>query len=93
MGGIGDILGMTILLETGDVSRFAGPGDYASYCRLVATKPLSNGRKKGKGNKQAGNKNLGWAVMEAAHTAVRYQPEAKVWYERKKRKTKSASDA
>ncbi len=84
VGGIGDILGMTIRLETGDVSRFAGPGNYASYCRLVATTHLSNGRKKGEGNKH-----LGWAFMEAAHTAVRYQPEAKLWYERKKRKTKS----
>jgi hypothetical protein len=31
--GIGPILGLTIMLETGDINRFAGPGNYASYCR------------------------------------------------------------
>ena len=31
VNGIGDILGMTIRLETGEIGRFAGPGNYASY--------------------------------------------------------------
>ena len=33
--GVGDVLGMTIVLETGDIHRFAGIGHYASYCRCV----------------------------------------------------------
>ena len=37
--GIGRILGLTILLETGDVGRFAGPGNFASYCRCVDASP------------------------------------------------------
>ena len=31
--GIGEILGLTIMYEAGDMSRFAGPGNFASYCR------------------------------------------------------------
>src|SRR5882672_10023640 len=31
--GVGRILGMTITLEVGEVMRFAGPGNFASYCR------------------------------------------------------------
>jgi hypothetical protein len=31
--GVGKILGLTIMLETGDIHRFAGAGNYASYCR------------------------------------------------------------
>ena len=41
--GIGPILGMTILLESGAIERFASVGDYASYCRMVESVRLSNG--------------------------------------------------
>ena len=87
-GGIGDILGMTIRLETGEVSRFAAPGNHASYRRLVGSKYLSNGRAKGEGNRRSGNKYLAWAFIEAANMAIRYEPRAKVYYERKKAKSK-----
>jgi len=33
--GIGDILAETILLETGEIERFKGLGNYASHCRCV----------------------------------------------------------
>ena len=33
MPGIGDILGLTIMLEVGDIERFPTVGDYSSYCR------------------------------------------------------------
>jgi hypothetical protein len=38
---------------------------------------LSNGKKKGKGNRKNGNVYLAWAFMEAAHFAIRYEPKAK----------------
>ena len=31
--GVGKILALTIMLETGPISRFAKVGNYASYCR------------------------------------------------------------
>jgi transposase len=33
--GIGDILGLTIMLEVGDIKRFPKVGNYSSYCRCV----------------------------------------------------------
>jgi transposase len=85
--GIGKILGLTIMLETGDIERFANPGKFASYCRCVDSKHTSNGKKKGEGNAKAGNKYLSWAFSEAAHFAVRFEPMAQRFYERKKAKT------
>jgi transposase len=85
--GIGVILAMTIMLETGTIRRFAAPGNYASYCRCVDSRRDSNGKKKGEGNAKAGNKYLSWAFSEAAHFAVRFEPLARRFYERKKVKT------
>jgi transposase len=84
--GIGPILGMTIALETGPIDRFASVGDYASYCRMVESVRLSNGKKKGRGNRKSGNRYLCWAYMEAANYATRFNPQIRSWYERKKAK-------
>ena len=56
--GIGQILALTIMLETGDIRRFASVGNFASYCRCVGSQKISNGKKKGKGNTKNGNKYL-----------------------------------
>jgi transposase len=56
ISGIGQILGMTIMLETGEIGRFATVGDFASYCRCVGSTKLSNGKRKGQGNVKNGNK-------------------------------------
>jgi transposase len=85
--GIGEVLATTIMLEAGPVSRFAAVGNFASYCRCVDTVRESNGKKKGEGNGKNGNKYLAWAFVEAANFALRYCPQAKSFYERKKRKT------
>ena len=53
--GIGKILGLTIMLETGPISRFDKVGNYVSYCRKVSSKWISNDKGKGKGNKKNGN--------------------------------------
>ena len=44
--GIGDILALTIMLETGEICRFASVGDFASYCRCVSSTTLTNFKKK-----------------------------------------------
>jgi transposase len=85
--GVGVILGMTIALETGNIERFAEVGHYASYCRCVKSERMSNAKKKGEGNAKSGNKYLSWAFSEAAHFAIRYEPLAKRFFERKQRKT------
>ena len=85
--GIGEVLATVIMLEAGPVARFAEVGNFASYCRCVDTQRESNGKKKGEGNGKNGNKYLAWAFVEAANFALRYCPQAKSFYERKKRKT------
>jgi transposase len=83
VSGIGEILGLTIVLETGEISRFAKVGHYASYCRCVGSERISNGKRKGRGNTKNGNKYLAWAFVEAANFAVRYNPVIKRYYQRK----------
>ena len=85
--GIGRILATIILLETGPIDRFAEVGNFASYARCVDSQHMSNGKKKGEGNTKNGNKYLAWAFVEAANFALRFCPEAKRFYERKKAKT------
>jgi transposase len=80
--GIGDVLSLTIVLESGDVKRFDDVGQYASYCRMVPALRFSNGKKKGTGNRKCGNKYLAWAWMEAANFAIRFDPTIKRWYQR-----------
>jgi transposase len=87
VSGIGDILALTIMLETGEIGRFATVGTFASYCRGVASQQLSNGKRKGQGNVKNGNKYLAWAFVEAANFAVRYNSQIKRYYQRKKEKT------
>jgi len=85
--GIGRTLASTIMLETGPIERFAGVGNFASYARCVDSVRLSNGRKKGEGNRRNGNKYLAWAFIEAACFARRYCAEARRFYERKRAAT------
>jgi transposase len=81
--GIGPILGMTILLETGDIKRFKSVGNYSSYCRCVESKRVSNEKKKGINNRKNGNAYLCWAFIEASNHAIKNYPEIKKYYQRK----------
>jgi transposase len=87
VGGIGKALGLTILLETGEISRFRSVRNYVSYGRLVATERRSNQRKKGEANRRNGNPYLSWAFSEAAEFARRFQPAAHRYFERKRART------
>jgi transposase len=81
--GIGHILAMTIMLEVGDIGRFAKVGNFTSYCRCVPTKRLSDGKSKGSGNRKNGNRYLSWAFSEAAQIARRYNQRYRRYYDRK----------
>ena len=86
--GLGKILSMTIMLETGRIERFSDVGKFSSYCRKVPTEWKTNDVKKGKGNNKHGNKYLAWAFSEAAaEFARRYDQEAKAFYNRKSGRT------
>jgi len=81
--GIGTILGLTIMLETGNIERFPSVGHYASYARCVDGARISNGKKKGKVNTKNGNPYLSWAFSEAANHCIRFNPDAARFYQRK----------
>lgn len=85
--GLGKILTLTIMLETGAIERFAKVGNFSSYCRKVPTEWKSNDIKKGKGNSKNGNKYLAWAFSEAAEFARRYDEIVRAFYNRKASRT------
>lgn len=85
--GIGKILALTIMLETGPISRFQKVGNYVSYCRKVSSTWTSNGKVKGKGNEKNGSKYLAWAYSEASELARRYDTQARAYYQRKAQRT------
>ena len=85
--GIGNILGLTIMLEVGNIGRFPKSGNYSSYSRCVESKKTSNGKKKGKNNQKNGNRYLGWAYVEAANHAIRCCPKAQKFFQRKMAKS------
>ncbi len=87
MPGVGKILALTIMLETGDTNRFAKVGNFASYCRKVSSEWTSNNKRKGKGNTKNGNKYLSWAFSEAAEYARRHHDYVRAYFNRKAAKT------
>jgi len=86
--GVGPILAMTILLETGDIKRFKSAGNYSSYCRCVESKRVSNEKKKGVNNRKNGNAYLCWAFIEASNHAIMSYSDVKKYYQRKLSKVK-----
>jgi transposase len=86
MPGVGVILALTIMLETGDIGRFQTVGDYTSYCRCVRATHRSNGKKKADNNSKNGNAYLAWTFVEAVHHAIRVCPKAKSFYDKKRAK-------
>ena len=85
--GVGKILALTIMLETGPISRFKTVGDYVSYCRKVPSQWMSNGKWKRSGNRKNGNRYLSWAFAEASDYSRRLHPEPRAYYQRKRQKT------
>ena len=81
--GIGGILGITIMLKSGDMNRFESVSNYSSYCRCVSSKKISNSEKKSENNKKNRNKYLARAYVEAVDFMKRFCPQASSWNQRK----------
>jgi transposase len=88
--GVGEILAMTILLETGPIERFKAVGHYVSYCRKVPSHWTSNDKVKGKGNTKNGNRYLSWAFSEASDHARQTHGPSRDFYNRKLNQTNAA---
>ena len=88
--GVGKILGLTIMLETGPISRFPQVGNYVSYCRKADSTWKSAEKVKGKGNIKNGNRYLSWAFAEAAEHARMFDTASRNFYTRKVRERNGA---
>lgn len=75
--GIGWVLAYTILAEVGQIDRFRGPRQLASYS-LLAPRAYDSGNDepddtpRGRHVGHVGRRTLKWAWIEAAHSAVRH---------------------
>lgn len=87
--GCGPVLSSVIASELGDnLARFKSVKNFVSYCRLAPTAKLSNGKSKGESNAKNGNAYLSWGFTELANMVVKFNPEAKAFYDRHFRRTK-----
>jgi transposase len=75
--GIGRILGLTLLYEIHDITRFARVQEFASYARLVKCLKQSGGKTLGTSGGKMGNVYLKWAFSEAAVQFLRHTAEGK----------------
>jgi transposase len=82
MTGVGYFTAMLILVEVGDVGRFRGEKEFASWMGLVPSVHQSGERVRMGGVSGPGNKRLRWALVECAQAAVRFDPRFRVQYER-----------
>jgi transposase len=64
--GMGKVLGLSILYEIQDITRFARVQQFLSYCRLVKPTKESGGKVLGHSGRKIGNAHLKWAFSEAA---------------------------
>ena len=69
--GIGDLLGLTIASEIGDVSRFSSPRKLIGYAGLAPRISQSGDRSRTGALSKAGSRTLRWAAVEAAHQSWR----------------------
>jgi transposase len=69
--GIGELLGLTLAAEIGDVARFGSPRKLIGYAGLSPRVNQSGDRSRTGALSKAGSRTLRWAAVEAAHQAWR----------------------
>jgi transposase len=69
--GVGDLLGLTLASEIGDVSRFSTPRKLIGYAGLAPRVNQSGDRPRTGALSKAGSRTLRWAAVEAAHASWR----------------------
>jgi len=75
--GVGRILGLTLLYEIENISRFPRVQDFASYSRLIKCAKESNGKRYGSSGSKIGNAHLKWAFSQAAVHSLKYNEAGK----------------
>src|SRR5215207_6912645 len=86
IGGVGKILGLTMLYEIHDIRRFPEVGEFLSYARLIRCTHESSGKKLGVGGAKIGNAHLKWAFSEAVCLLIRNYPAVKAWQAKREKR-------
>jgi transposase len=86
MTGVGYFTAMLVMAEVGDVGRFRGDKEFASWMGLVPSVHQSGERIRMGGVSGPGNKRLRWALVESAQTAVRHDARLGGMFERVSRR-------
>jgi transposase len=84
--GVGSILAYLFTSEIGDINRFNSAKKLACYCGLVPGVKQSGSSLHYGHLIKTGNTLLRWGFIEAAHVAIRYNPQLKIWADRIRRK-------
>lgn len=80
--GVGFMLAYLFISEIGDIRRFSSAQKLASYCGLVPLVKQSGGFVHYGHLTKMGNSLLRWGFIEAAQSAIRFNPELKLWADR-----------
>jgi transposase len=80
--GFSVLLAMTILAAIGDITRFPSAKKLVGYAGLGASVHNSGKTRRSGGITKTGRRELRWALVEAAWSAVRYSPHWKAEFER-----------
>ncbi len=86
MTGVGYFTAMLVVSEVGDVGRFRGDKEFASWMGLTPSVHQSGERTRMGSVCGPGNRRLCWAMVEAAHTAVQHDLRLGGMYERVSRR-------
>ena len=84
--GVGEMLGLVILYETHDISRFEKVQHYSSYCGVVKCERSSAGKIIGSKNNKIRNPYLKWAFGDVIIKAQQVEPKIDKLYQRLKSK-------
>ena len=92
MTGVGYFSAMLLLAEIGDISRFSSDKRLASWAGLAPRVHQSGEKIRIGGVAGPGNKRVRWLMVQCAHSACRFDPRLRGFYERysKRRGSKKA---
>jgi transposase len=82
--GVGPVTALAFVLTLGPVSRFQRSKHVVSYLGLNPKERSSGDKQHTYSISKQGNSMMRWLLVEAAQTAVRFDPELQRWYQRLK---------
>jgi transposase len=90
--GVGPVVAAFLVGYSGDISRFASAGHYASYNGTAPIEVSSGGNKKHRLSLR-GNRKLNHAIHMAAISQIRYETPGRVYYDKKQAEGKTKKEA